>query len=208
MLIEEIASCNVRTKRSTYSRERCCTETSGYSSGSLDMLFITAGSTYANTASNATAADDTATKVICNVIVFVQKLGLPIMTGVILGSSIMAIFGRLAWPAIVMLVVFTAIFFGAGKLMAKFAAGLGSEIGFVQKLGLPIMTGVILGSSIMAIFGKLAWPAIVMLVVFTAIFFGAGKLMAKFAAGINGVGNAESFNCVDGGNASLGGTKQ
>ncbi|WP_075139008.1 TrbC/VirB2 family protein [Anaplasma ovis] len=95
----------------------------------LIWLFITAGSTYANTASNATAADDTATKVICNVIVFVQKLGLPIMTGVILGSSIMAIFGRLAWPAIVMLVVFTAIFFGAGKLMAKFAAGLGSEIG-------------------------------------------------------------------------------
>ncbi|KAF2282111.1 hypothetical protein GH714_042935 [Hevea brasiliensis] len=72
--------------------------------------------------------------------------------------------------------------------------------GFVQKLGLPIMTGVILGSSIMAIFGKLAWPAIVMLVVFTAIFFGAGKLMAKFAAGLNdtGVGSAENFKCVDG----------
>nr|WP_075138718.1 TrbC/VirB2 family protein [Anaplasma ovis] len=96
----------------------------------LIWLFITAGSTYA--ASTATA-DDTATKVICNVIVFVQKLGLPIMTGVILGSSIMAIFGRLAWPAIVMLVVFTAIFFGAGKLMAKFAAGLGSEIGDASK---------------------------------------------------------------------------
>ena len=75
-------------------------------------------------------------------------------------------------------------------------------IGFVQKLGLPIMTGVILGSSIMAIFGKLAWPAIVMLVVFTAIFFGAGKLMAKFAAGING-DEAKNFNCVDGGNATL-----
>ncbi|KAB0451607.1 TrbC/VirB2 family protein [Anaplasma marginale] len=69
--------------------------------------------------------DDTATVVICNVIRFVQKLGLPIMTGVILGSSIMAIFGKLAWPAIVMLVVFTAIFFGAGKLMAKFAKGVG-----------------------------------------------------------------------------------
>ena len=80
-------------------------------------------------------------------------------------------------------------------------------IGFVQKLGLPIMTGVILGSSIMAIFGKLAWPAIVMLVVFTAIFFGAGKLMAKFAAGLNdtGVGSAENFKCVDGGGATLGG---
>ncbi|WP_037350040.1 TrbC/VirB2 family protein [Anaplasma marginale] len=75
----------------------------------------------------AQTADDTATIVICNVIRFVQKLGLPIMTGVILGSSIMAIFGKLAWPAIVMLVVFTAIFFGAGKLMAKFAAGVSTE---------------------------------------------------------------------------------
>ncbi|KYW91682.1 TrbC/VirB2 family protein [Ehrlichia ruminantium] len=68
--------------------------------------------------------DDTVTKVICNVINFVQRLGLPIMTGVILGSSIMAIFGKLPWPAIVMLVVFTAIFFGAGKLMHKFASGI------------------------------------------------------------------------------------
>ena len=71
---------------------------------------------------------EVAAKVICNVVVFVQKLGLPIMTGVILGSSIMAIFGRLAWPAIVMLIVFTAIFFGAGKLIAKFAGGI-AELG-------------------------------------------------------------------------------
>ncbi|KJV69492.1 trbC/VIRB2 family protein [Candidatus Neoehrlichia lotoris str. RAC413] len=69
-------------------------------------------------------ADVIVQQVICNVILFVQKLGLPIMTGVILGSSIMAIFGRLAWPAIVMLVVFTAIFFGSAKLINKFAAGL------------------------------------------------------------------------------------
>ena len=72
---------------------------------------------------------DDVTKVMCNVIVFVQKLGLPIMTGVILGSSIMAIFGRLPWPAIVMLVVFTAIFFGAGKLLSKFANGVNNEAG-------------------------------------------------------------------------------
>ncbi|ACZ48749.1 type IV secretion system protein VirB2 [Anaplasma centrale str. Israel] len=65
------------------------------------------------------------------------------------------------------------------------------------------MTGVILGSSIMAIFGKLAWPAIVMLVVFTAIFFGAGKLMAKFAAGVNGDA-ASKFDCKDGGRAVSG----
>ncbi|KAA8472755.1 TrbC/VirB2 family protein [Anaplasma marginale] len=89
-----------------------------------------------------TEADDTATVVICNVIRFVQKLGLPIMTGVILGSSIMAIFGKLAWPAIVMLVVFTAIFFGAGKLMAKFAAGLSGEgIGDASKFDCSQHTG-------------------------------------------------------------------
>ncbi|AAV86242.1 ORF X [Anaplasma marginale str. St. Maries] len=84
-----------------------------------------AGAASGSSAGTTQAADDTATVVICNVIRFVQKLGLPIMTGVILGSSIMAIFGKLAWPAIVMLVVFTAIFFGAGKLMAKFAKGVG-----------------------------------------------------------------------------------
>ena len=69
-----------------------------------------------------------AEQVICNVIRFVQKLGLPIMTGVILGSSIMAIFGKVSWPAIVMLVVFTGIFFGAGKIMQKFAHGLSDSV--------------------------------------------------------------------------------
>lgn len=72
----------------------------------------------------AATSSDIASQVICNVVDFVQRLGLPIMTGVILGSSIMAIFGRLAWPAIAMLVVFTAIFFGASKLIAKFAGGI------------------------------------------------------------------------------------
>ncbi|GAT77702.1 type VI secretion protein, partial [Ehrlichia ruminantium] len=52
-------------------------------------------------ASSNNGNDDTGiTTVMCNVIKFVQKLGLPIMTGVILGSSIMAIFGKLPWPAI------------------------------------------------------------------------------------------------------------
>ncbi|GAT78877.1 TrbC/VirB2 family protein [Ehrlichia ruminantium] len=93
----------------------------------LLMFFVFMGfmGTMVNATATTTASDDdTVTKVICNVIDFVQKLGLPIMTGVILGSSIMAIFGKLPWPAIVMLVVFTAIFFGAGKLISKFANGL------------------------------------------------------------------------------------
>ncbi|WP_249548746.1 TrbC/VirB2 family protein, partial [Anaplasma phagocytophilum] len=67
--------------------------------------------------------DGATSKVICNVVLFAQKLGLPIMTGVILGSSVMAIFGRLAWPAIAMLIVFTAIFFGSSKIISKFAKG-------------------------------------------------------------------------------------
>ncbi len=75
---------------------------------------------------NATDASPTANPVefvLCNVIRFVKNLGLPIMTGVIIGSSVLAIFGRLAWPAIVMLVVFTAIFFGAGKVVERFVDG-------------------------------------------------------------------------------------
>ena len=38
--------------------------------------------------------------------------------------------------------------------------------------------------------------SIVMLVVFTAIFFGAGKLLSKFASGINGVA-ADKFDCAE-----------
>ncbi|WP_373279584.1 TrbC/VirB2 family protein [Anaplasma phagocytophilum] len=68
---------------------------------------------------------DPISRVICNVVIFIQKLGLPIMTGVIMGSSIMAIFGRLAWHTIATLVVFTAIFFGAGKIISKIASGIG-----------------------------------------------------------------------------------
>ncbi|MGN7661084.1 MAG: TrbC/VirB2 family protein [Anaplasma sp.] len=71
--------------------------------------------------------DIVAIKVICNVINFVRGIGLPIMTGVIVGSSIMAIFGRLAWPAIAVLVVFTGVFFGADKLISKFASGIGDN---------------------------------------------------------------------------------
>ncbi|WP_410519532.1 TrbC/VirB2 family protein [Candidatus Anaplasma sp. TIGMIC] len=93
-------------------------------------LFVVKSSAGAEArAADTKGSDDIAASVICNVIVFVQRLGLPIMTGVILGASKMAIFGKLAWAAIVMLVVFTAIFFGAGKLIQKFAAGVNGDIG-------------------------------------------------------------------------------
>ena len=92
------------------------------------VLVFSGASAKANAVTGHSLDGEVVSKVICNVVVFVQKLGLPIMTGVILGSSIMAVFGRLAWPAIVMLVVFTAIFFGSGKLIAKFAGGI-AELG-------------------------------------------------------------------------------
>ena len=101
-----------------------------FMAGMCGFVFLVATplTVYAVDFSGTTSESEVVPKVICNVVVFVQKLGLPIMTGVILGSSIMAVFGRLAWPAIVMLVVFTAIFFGAGKLVAKFASGI-AELG-------------------------------------------------------------------------------
>ncbi len=76
------------------------------------------------------ARNDPVRMVMCNVIDFVKNLGLPIMTGVIIGSSVLAIFGRLAWPAIVMLVVFTAIFFGAGAVISKFTENLGVDTNY------------------------------------------------------------------------------
>ncbi|MDB1135672.1 TrbC/VirB2 family protein [Candidatus Anaplasma sp. TIGMIC] len=77
-----------------------------------------------NTPPLAADSEEITSKVICNVVRFVRGIGLPIMTGVIVGSSIMAIFGRMAWPAIAALIVFTAIFFGAEKMITKFAAGV------------------------------------------------------------------------------------
>ena len=48
----------------------------------------------------------------------------------------------------------------------------------------------------------LAWAAIVMLVVFTAIFFGASTLIQKFAAGVDTdivKNGAKDFKCKGGG---------
>nr|AFY26795.1 type IV secretion system protein [Anaplasma phagocytophilum] len=93
--------------------------------GMCFVLLLCSHGIVASAAAAATDHNGATSKVICNVVEFVQKLGLPIMTGVILGSSVMAIFGRLAWPAIAMLIVFTAIFFGSSKIISKFAKGVG-----------------------------------------------------------------------------------
>lgn len=42
--------------------------------------------------------DDT-TKVICNIIGYVWGIGGPLMTVVIIGAALLAIFGRMPWPS-------------------------------------------------------------------------------------------------------------
>ncbi|SCV66167.1 TrbC/VIRB2 family protein [Anaplasma phagocytophilum] len=100
--------------------------------GMFLLLLLCSQGVAAGTSAGSLDADhknEDTSRVICNVVTFAQKLGLPIMTGVILGSSVMAIFGRLAWPAIAMLIVFTAIFFGSSKIIGKFADGVGGVKG-------------------------------------------------------------------------------
>ena len=60
-----------------------------------------------------------AKSVTCNVVEFMQKLFAPVMTGVIVGSGIMAIFGRLSWSAIAVVIICTTLFFGAGEGIAE-----------------------------------------------------------------------------------------
>ncbi|MDG7057050.1 MAG: TrbC/VirB2 family protein [Wolbachia endosymbiont of Penenirmus auritus] len=61
---------------------------------------------------DANAADETS-GVICSIISYTQSLGGPMITIVIIGAALLAIFGRMPWPALFALGAFTAVFFGA-----------------------------------------------------------------------------------------------
>ncbi|MFP3027114.1 MAG: TrbC/VirB2 family protein, partial [Wolbachia sp.] len=45
------------------------------------------------------------------------------ITIVIIGAALLAIFGRMPWPALFALGVFTAVFFGAPKIVKAIAPG-------------------------------------------------------------------------------------
>ncbi|WCR59777.1 MAG: hypothetical protein PG978_001225 [Wolbachia endosymbiont of Ctenocephalides felis wCfeF] len=62
---------------------------------------------------DASAADDTTEGVICKIVKYTQDLGGPMITIVIIGAALLAIFGRMPWPALFALGAFTAVFFGA-----------------------------------------------------------------------------------------------
>jgi len=65
---------------------------------------------------------DGATDVMCNSIRYIHSMGGPMITVVIIGASLLAIFGKMPWPALFSLGMFIAVFFGAPKI-AKTVTG-------------------------------------------------------------------------------------
>ncbi len=70
--------------------------------------------------------DDT-TKVICNIIGYVWDIGGPLMTVVIIGAALLAIFGRMPWPALFALAMFCSVFFGAKTIITNIMPNVSNE---------------------------------------------------------------------------------
>ncbi|MDD9336054.1 MAG: TrbC/VirB2 family protein [Wolbachia sp.] len=77
--------------------------------------------------SNKKITDDTA-QVICNIIGYVWGIGGPLMTVVIIGASLLAIFGRMPWPALFALGMFCGVFFGAKAIVMKIIPHISPEM--------------------------------------------------------------------------------
>ncbi|MCA4775346.1 TrbC/VirB2 family protein [Wolbachia endosymbiont of Mansonella ozzardi] len=86
------------------------------------LLFVALILSFAFDAS-ANTDDDATSTVICNIIKYTQSLGGPMITIVIIGAALLAIFGRMPWPALFALGAFTAVFFGAPAVVSKIAPG-------------------------------------------------------------------------------------
>ncbi|MGL9718075.1 MAG: TrbC/VirB2 family protein [Wolbachia sp.] len=86
------------------------------------------------TASNASDNMDSTAEVICNIIGYVWGIGGPLMTVVIIGASLLAIFGRMPWPALFALGMFCGVFFGAKTIIMKIIPNM-SDIEVMKKCG-------------------------------------------------------------------------
>ncbi|MDG7053651.1 MAG: TrbC/VirB2 family protein [Wolbachia endosymbiont of Alcedoecus sp.] len=64
---------------------------------------------------------DVTSAVICKIMGYTHGLGGPMITIVIIGAALLAIFGRMSWPALFALGAFTAVFFGAPAVVSKIA---------------------------------------------------------------------------------------
>lgn len=78
----------------------------------LNVLIVTLIFSFAFDAN----ADET-TGVICKIVDYTKTLGGPMITIVIIGAALLSIFGRMPWPALFALGMFTAVFFGAPAIV-------------------------------------------------------------------------------------------
>ena len=60
------------------------------------------------------------------------------------------------------------------------------------------MTVVIIGAALLAIFGRMPWPALFALGVFCAVFFGAKTIVIKVMGGINSTNSSFMEECGTG----------
>ncbi|MCM1001893.1 TrbC/VirB2 family protein [Wolbachia pipientis] len=77
----------------------------------------------ANAAKQSKTQGDETSEVICSIVKYTQSIGGPMITVVIIGAALLAIFGRMPWPALFALGAFTAVFFGAPKIVTAIALG-------------------------------------------------------------------------------------
>ncbi|MFT4313959.1 MAG: TrbC/VirB2 family protein [Wolbachia pipientis] len=99
----------------------------------LCIVFFLSFSGYANAAND---IDDTTAQVICNIIGYIWGIGGPLMTVVIIGAALLAIFGRMPWPALFALGMFCGVFFGAKTIIMKIIPVMNSEVeGMLKKCG-------------------------------------------------------------------------
>ncbi|WP_341813623.1 TrbC/VirB2 family protein [Wolbachia endosymbiont (group B) of Germaria angustata] len=91
----------------------------------LCIVLFLSFSDYANAAND---IEDTTAQVICNIIGYIWGIGGPLMTVVIIGAALLAIFGRMPWPALFALGMFCGVFFGAKTIITKIIPNISNEV--------------------------------------------------------------------------------
>ncbi|MBD0391816.1 TrbC/VirB2 family protein [Wolbachia endosymbiont of Pentalonia nigronervosa] len=81
------------------------------------LLLIALIFSFAFDAAATTPKLDATSTVICAIVNYSHSIGGPIMTVVIIGAALLAVFGRMPWPALVALGIFTGAFFGAPAIV-------------------------------------------------------------------------------------------
>lgn len=91
----------------------------------LCIVLFLSFSDYANAAND---IEDTTAQVICNIVGYIWGIGGPLMTVVIIGAALLAIFGRMPWPALFALGMFCGVFFGAKTIIMKIIPNISTEV--------------------------------------------------------------------------------